>query len=84
MEGNDRFAMEKIRARTAREFLIMHATRLAEFRKDAQTMAAAAFRRKNGVPPQEYQLRIRRLKELAKLQDRGNDGSSNPRIKPAG
>jgi hypothetical protein len=82
MEGDDRFGMDKIRATTAREFLIMHARRLAEFRKDAQTMSAAAFRRKNGVPPQEYRQRIGRLKELAKLQGRGIDGRGDLTIEP--
>jgi hypothetical protein len=63
--------MEKIKAVTAREFLIMYGPKLAGLRKDAQTMAAAAFRRKHGVSPKECQPRIRQLKELARLQDRG-------------
>jgi hypothetical protein len=74
--------MEKIKAITAGEFLIMYAPRLAELRKDAQTMAAAVFRRKHGIPPQEYRPRIRRLKELAKLLDRGNDMCGNWAIQP--
>jgi hypothetical protein len=52
-------------ASAARETLVRYAPRLAAVQKDAQAMSAATFTRKHGISPQEFQHRVRRLKELA-------------------
>lgn len=47
------------------EFLLIHAQKLAQSQKDAQTLSAAAFIRKYGIAPNDYQHRVRLLRELA-------------------
>ena len=70
-----------IDAVTPREFLIAHAPKLAETQKDAQRLSAVVFRRKYGIKPQEYQQRLRALRESAARGDPGEeDARSTMRI----
>ena len=67
---------------TPREFLIAHTPKLAEAQKDAQRLSAVVFRRKYGIEPQEYQQRVRALRESASRGDSGveEEAGSNMRI----
>lgn len=50
---------------TPREFLIAFGPRLAQLAKDAETMSAAAFKRKHGIDVRECRTKLKRLRELA-------------------
>jgi hypothetical protein len=56
---------------TPGEFLIAHAPKLADMQKDAQRLPAVVFRRKYGIKPNDYQRRVRALRELAARGDAG-------------
>ena len=53
----------------AYEFVILYGPRLRELQNDAKSMAAAAFKRKHGIAPQDYRKRITRFRELIREQD---------------
>jgi AraC-like DNA-binding protein len=53
----------------AYEFVILYGPRLRELQNDAKSMAAAAFKRKHGIAPQDYRKRITRFRELVKGQE---------------
>lgn len=64
--------MDRVRSMTAREFLIAFGPRLKELARDAETMSAAAFKRKHGLDVRECRANIKRLKELSARKE-GND-----------
>ena len=45
--------------------LVAHRAKVMEAQKDGRTMHALEFRRKYGIPPKEYQKRMKQLRELA-------------------
>ena len=57
----------------AYEFVILYGPRLRELQNDAKSMAAAAFKRKHGIAPQDYRKRITRFRELVRVQDQIKD-----------
>lgn len=60
---------------TPREFLIAHQPKITEAQRDAQHMPAAAFLRKYGISPKDYQQRIRKLRHPA-AGDVSGDGEA--------
>ena len=61
--------MGEINPPNAYEFVILYGPRLRELQNDAKSMAAAAFKRKHGIAPQDYRKRITRFRELVKGQE---------------
>ena len=59
---------------TPREFLIAYKPKIAVLQQDARNLHAAAFLRKYGISPKEYQQRMHRLRELARGTIAGIDG----------